>query len=78
MPGRRQTTGVATLNLSFDHLLVFLRLSGHEPDGVTGSNTWRVWLLVSIYNQPPLKPARRKPPTMIGQSRINCHNNPVR
>ena len=30
------------------------------------------------HNQPPLKPARRKPLTMYGQVRISFHNNPVR
>ena len=28
------------------------------------------------HNQPPAKPARRKPLAMYGQFRINCHNKP--
>ena len=30
------------------------------------------------HNQPPVNPARRNPPAMYGQPRINCHKNPVR
>ena len=30
------------------------------------------------HNQPPTKPARRKPVPMYGQFRINCHTNPLR
>jgi pullulanase/glycogen debranching enzyme len=30
------------------------------------------------HNQPPVNPARRNPPAMYGQPRINCHTNPVR
>ena len=31
-----------------------------------------------FHNHPPVKPARRNPPTRYGQFRINRHNKPLR